>query len=164
MKPKDLQRVERSSLEDLTASLQTAINHVWGDIEDNTLTHENLPNLETLLFGVQAIIHKLKSGEEPETEIRQVKIWKVLGHYLYQHGDSLWSVRDDLESSLVLTTEGEFEYEPGPSHRTEDWKVFVQKFRFDSKGEAVTALKKYLNPDQTVPDILTALGTMQTQD
>ena len=164
MEPKDLQRVKKSTLEDLTASLQTAINHVWGDIEDNTLTHENLSDLETLLFGVKAVIHKLKSDTETEPEIRQVKIWKVLGHYLYQHGDSLWSVRDDLESSLVLTTDGEFEYEPGPSHRTDDWKVFVQKFRFDSKGDAVAALKKYLNPDQTVPDILIDLGAMQTQD
>lgn len=146
MKPKDIKRVERSSLEDLTESLQTAINHVWGDIEDNTLTHENLTDLETLLFGVQAVIHKLKSDTEIEPETEQVKIWKVLGHYLYQHGN-LWSVRDDLESSLVLTTDGEFEYEPGPSHRTDDWEVFVQKFRFVSKGDAVAALKKYLKPE-----------------
>ena len=146
MKPKDIERIDRSSLEDLTASLKTAINYVWSDIEGQSLSTENLADLETLLFGVQAIIHKLKSDTETEPEIRQVKIWKVLGHYLYQHGN-LWSVRDDLESSLVLTTEGEFEYEPGPSHRTDDWKVFVQKFRFVSKGEAVAALKKYLKPE-----------------
>lgn len=164
MEVKDIERIDRSSLEDLTASLKTAINYVWSDIEGQSLSTENLADLETLLFGVQAIIHKLKSDTETEPEIRQVKIWKVLGHYLYQHGDSLWSVRDDLESSLVLTIDGEFEYEPGPSNRTDDWEVFVRKFRFVSKGDAVAALKKYLNPDQTVPDILTALGTMQTQD
>ena len=148
MKPKDIKRVERSSLEDLTESLQTAINHVWGDIEENSLDQNSLHRLDTLLFNVQAVIHKLKSDTEIEPETEQLKIWKVLGHYLYQHGDSLWSVRDDLESSLVLTTDGgEFEYEPGPSHRTDDWEVFVQKFRFVSKGDAVAALKKYLKPE-----------------
>ena len=82
-----------------------------------------------------------QASEEPEPE--QIKIWKILDHYLYQHGDS-WSVREDLESSWVLTTDtGVMEYEPGPSHRTDDSKDFNRRFRFPTKETALAALKKY---------------------
>lgn len=52
-----------------------------------------------------------------------------------QSGVVLWAVRRD---GLVLNQQGDWETEPQPSNRSDD---FLERCRFDSSGQAITAAR-----------------------
>jgi hypothetical protein len=58
----------------------------------------------------------------------------------------LWAVRSTFG---VLSREGEFEYEPLPSSRSED---FLQRCRFDSAQEAFEAWQRYKQAETSPED------------